>query len=164
MILQSHNALNHTLENKLIYDAAQNHKFIITGHSLGAAGAVLLAVYLTEELNVDPDKNILITYGQPAVGKNSFNQKLQFKMNHYYRVHNIGNPNKTRALIGDIATKYTNAYNYFHFGKNFITSDDGYLSLDSLLPAGTPKDIKYIFSLHSMQGYTAFIKDYFGIN
>ncbi len=60
--------------------------FVVTGHSLGAAVATLIAAYLREKIT---SKVILYTYGSPRVGNKTFADRYtRTKPFTYYRIVN----------------------------------------------------------------------------
>ncbi|KAJ9086558.1 hypothetical protein DSO57_1002685 [Entomophthora muscae] len=64
------------------------YTLVVTGHSLGGALAVLSTAILQKELNIEWEKIILITYGQPRVGNQAFASWLNSKPMHVTRVVN----------------------------------------------------------------------------
>jgi len=129
--------------------------YVITGHSLGGAGAVLLgAKFIKTGLPADRIK--LITYGQPAVGTWGFLSKYQSKITNYVRVANIGNPDYMSAIMGDPVVSATAILKYYQFGKVYNIAIDTNYSIYNKIP-DYPESVKYPLSLHDSFNYTDFI-------
>jgi len=78
---------------------------IITGHSLGGAAALIYSAMLVES-GMPKSKINLITFGQPAVGQPSFENKYKNSFNTYTRFVRVGDAVVVAAAAG----------NYRHFG------------------------------------------------
>ncbi|AIT08687.1 hypothetical protein LO80_00980 [Candidatus Francisella endociliophora] len=136
--------------------------YVFTGLSLGATSAVLLGATMIDQ-GVSPDHIKVITFGQPAVGLWGFVSKYQpLLQDNYIRVRNIGNPEKVfgsfyPATIGDPIIVSTGPFNYHHFGKELIVSEDKYHYFADTLPDWIPEQFKYLLSLHNRTNYADFI-------
>ena len=83
----------------------QDEKFYITGHSLGGAVSIMLAVRLVDAgANMNNVK--VLTFGAPAVGNKNFAEKYKEKIN------------LTRAVMdSDIVDVSLDVFGYTHFGE-----------------------------------------------
>jgi len=154
--LAARNDDNLSLQNWLT-QIETNYKptYVITGHSLGGAGAVLLAAkFINSGLPAERIK--LITYGQPAPGTWGFLSKYQSKIKNYVRVANIGNPTYVSAIMGDPVVAATGAFKYYQFGKLYIIAIDTNYSIYEKLQ-GYSDSLKYPLSLHDSFNYTDFV-------
>lgn len=119
-------------------------QYMFTGLSLGATSAVLLGATMIDQ-GVPPDNIKIITFGQPAVGLWGFVSKYQpLLQDNYIRVRNIGNPDKVfgsfyPATVGDPIIVSTGPFNYHHFGKELIVSEDKYHYFVDTLPDLIPE-------------------------
>tara|TARA_A100001011_G_scaffold400175_1_gene512985 strand:- start:4503 stop:5285 length:783 start_codon:yes stop_codon:yes gene_type:complete len=95
---------------------SQNHKFFITGHSLGAAMATIAASRLYETFNVQS----LYTFGSPRVGDRSWVKNLGVT---HYRFQN------NNDIVCTVPFWFMG---YRHHGKNIYIGYDGKINLLSL--------------------------------
>lgn len=137
--------------------------YVISGHSLGGAAAIMLSAYLHSQLSTDADRITTVTFGQPAVGLWDFVSKYRPVLQNYTRVVNIGNPDKLfnsvyrLSSVGDpVAIIYASS-NYQHFGNRISVAIDKNDDLENKMPSIMPKSLKYTVGLHSMLDYHGFI-------
>lgn len=104
------------LLSRFFHDARANRNdshqlFIITGHSLGGAAALIFAsTVLGDSQSMTGDPNLyLVTFGQPAVGTMTFKKHFSPSFAHYFRLINEG----------DIVPNSTKLFGYQHMGKTF---------------------------------------------
>ena len=142
-------------------ELAHKPSYVLTGHSLGAAGALLLSAKLIDN-KIPANRVKLITYGQPAVGYWGFVSKYQPLITNYIRVVNIGNPDKifgyfSPSSVGDPVVSSINVFNYQHFGTALVIAIDKNHGIDESLPPSLPDSFKYQISIHDRYNYRDFI-------
>ena len=136
--------------------------YVITGHSLGGATALLLAAYLSTKENVESDRLTLITFAQPAVGKWDFASKYRPRIRNYIKVINIGNPDKKisgtmPSILGDPVVSAASPFNYQHFGDSYLIAIDTNDDIRDMVPASAPEVLSYTVGLHSVFNYSDFV-------
>jgi hypothetical protein len=85
----------------------------LTGHSLGAAGAVLVGLYLYKD---DHNVAAIYTYGQPKVFGNAGTTAWPAFADRLWRIVSCNDVFSLQPIVGD----------YQHMGRSFVLSDDGH--------------------------------------
>uniref|UniRef100_A0A0N5BA86 Lipase_3 domain-containing protein n=1 Tax=Strongyloides papillosus TaxID=174720 RepID=A0A0N5BA86_STREA len=76
---------NKFITNKIV-NSPKTTKYIVTGHSLGGALAVLTALKLVTTLTAKPEDIHVITFGQPRIGDYQFSDFVQGNLPNLYRL------------------------------------------------------------------------------
>ena len=138
--------------NKYIKD--KDVKVVITGHSLGAAAAVLEAAYLLEVGIVLPENLHLVTFAEPAPGNKAFGERYNFigseasnkKLMNYHWFANLYDP------VPFITAGAGFIHFYFNNGLNLFSSDNPKVKID--------KDVVgNCLGRHRMDHYINYIND-----
>ncbi|AFY37521.1 lipase class 3 [[Leptolyngbya] sp. PCC 7376] len=101
----------------------------VTGHSLGAAMAVLCSVACGEDLQVFQPMISLYDYGQPRVGDESFNETLHKYVKLIFRV--VNNNDIVARIPVDISQN-SSVIDYKHTGKLIYLDTDQKVHLEDL--------------------------------
>ncbi|KAI9297829.1 alpha/beta-hydrolase [Neoconidiobolus thromboides FSU 785] len=108
---------NITLSLKKLYSKDSKYKdyhIILTGHSLGGSMAVLAALYLKQEFDLNSNDLSVYTYGQPRIGNSNFVNLIQQNQLKIIRVTNRNDPipHSPPAILG-----------FHHHGNELYISD-----------------------------------------
>ncbi|WP_151193685.1 lipase family protein [Cysteiniphilum sp. JM-1] len=110
-------------------------QLLITGHSLGAAVATLMAAYLIEQ-GFSSEKIKLITFAEPAPGSEAFAERYAPLLKNYVWEANIPDPVVwSTAIAGDLYTKYMHhKVSYHHFGQfnGFLNTSQSVINIHSV--------------------------------
>ena len=115
-----------------------NKKLWLTGHSLGAAMATLMAKRFVSE-PVGHPVEALFTYGSPRVGNKSYINTFNNKVVHHRWVND-----------GDIVTKVPFSPWYYHCGTKHGITQDGLVVKNSENKRSIKSIINFVFSWYSM--------------
>lgn len=137
--------------NDVAWRLHHGKQFIVTGHSLGGALAVLAA----HSMACDVDH--LITFGQPRVGGIALMDELEWTLGTYHRwVH-----------LGDVVCRVPFAFGYAHSGRMMYLSHDGLVvepSFGRVLGDNWNRWARR-FTDHNMKNYLIGIEQaYLGVN
>lgn len=131
-------------------DAKDNNKKLwITGHSLGAAMATIIAVRLTEN-TASQTPEALFTYGSPRVGDRTFiNYCNGLSFSHHRWVND-----------GDIVTKIPFAPFFYHCGIMHHIAESGEITLNYERQSSIIKILKMLSPRIAVKTLTGDVKDH----
>ncbi|CEF68465.1 Lipase, class 3 family-containing protein [Strongyloides ratti] len=157
---------------KNINAAPQNMKYIITGHSLGGALAVMTALKLVVTLTAKPEDIQVITFGEPRIGDYQFAEFVQGNLPTLFRlVHNkdiIPHFPGCTTKAGDATVCLRLSQKPFHHTQEVFYNNDKDNSQYTLCDKDNGEDSKCADSLNVVDNIEGLISNYhntyFGIN